>query len=938
MGNKKYKRKPVKQIVVDAASDASVKVKDNENEATGNKPINDDGKGQKGKGAKGSNKSKARNHHGRRSKKDNIMTVKKAEELAKEGKFVYVDIKINLILAIILSTLLNKTMTAVDALMQKKKVPAFYRRRLRDLVLDEVTGLPKEPKTALIKPLILPTLPLDKIITVNVKVMDLDEADKAALIADLESKHNINEAARLAAHNAQEAQRQAVHNAEEAERKRMHFQQVGEEFEAYQIANANAARETRGKPTQFTPTVFAPGPVFVPIAFVPTVFTAPEIKSNSFEIVNANGQYYKVPVPQVQEVRMPLGQAIQGIESKIFSSLEADEIFKYHSKEMSDYNRMVKNQETDEDNYLNTLWNSLTEESKVAMAAKLPGGKIALETMYTAKQHGPILDLIYATHSNDNLYRNCSTQDKQAFIATEQHYLSADKMKQRPGESVISYIDRFKKYYELSLQLVSLCGSDWKHDERVWIINVVAYSNAPSLTAYKSALFNADPLHGTLDIKYKPTFIAQCDELVNMSQEASIGKLLASQRTRTARKDNKKDKAKKKEPSDQTAMSTKVSVEPVAPSDPVKHFIDATKIAPNVLKAIVRARKEEIEKLISADSTEDIKTPKRQRDKKGPKKTPGKKNAKFAHNKTKQPRKDDKDKHVHHTDFESPGSSSQSNSSRDYDDSSDSDDDDNVDTYSSHFTVSRISDVQCCQEITPGLCKGPCCMMTRPQQGKFIFSKAPTDNFSANRLGMMAIDTASSINLLSKEHAGDEPILPLRKPIRLNGVQGMKSLITHYFIHQLFGFCLLGDSTSILSYGMLTSMGYLVKKADHNVITFKHPKLKGVAPIVFHRTSDKLFVASDPTLVKGWERLTGKDRIGHFRSIVNQGQGSEEQYKVSFDEGDTYVDKGIHAVQVEALEADQVLEHIKSNLAQPALSTEVEGRLGGAKGCPSQSN
>ena len=168
----------------------------------------------------------------------------------------------------------------------------------------------------------------------------------------------------------------------------------------------------------------------------------------------------------------------------------------------------------------------------------------------------------------------------------------------------------------------------------------------------------------------------------------------------------------------------------------------------------------------------------------------------------------------------------------------------------------------------------------------------------------------------------------------------MKSFITHYFIHQIFGFCLLGDSTSILSYGMLTSMGYKVVKSDAKAIVLKHPKLKGVAPIAFHRTSDKLYVAHDPTLVKGWERLSGKDRIGHFKNIISKSQEPEQHYKISYDEGDVYVDKGIHAVSVQAADADEVLDHIMSDLAQPIFSTDIEvaGRLGGEKGCSSKSN
>ena len=166
----------------------------------------------------------------------------------------------------------------------------------------------------------------------------------------------------------------------------------------------------------------------------------------------------------------------------------------------------------------------------------------------------------------------------------------------------------------------------------------------------------------------------------------------------------------------------------------------------------------------------------------------------------------------------------------------------------------------------------------------------------------------------------------------------MKSVVTHYFTHQVLGLCLLGDTASILSYGMLTAMGLKVIKASSSVVSIKHPKLKGMAPVVLHRTPDKLLVASDPTLLKSWEKLSGKDRVGHFRSVVNSKNESKQEYKTSFDEGDVYSDKGVYAVQVEASDADETLCQVESDLAQPALSTEVEGRLGGVEGCSPQSN
>jgi hypothetical protein len=590
-------------------------------------------------------------------------------------------------------------------------------------------------------------------------------------------------------------------------------------------------------------------------------------------------------------------------------------------------------------NYLSTLWSALSDTSKAAVAEKTSGGKVALEELYTSKKHEATLDLTYDTHSSDNLYRSCSPQDKQAFIAAELSYLSSDKVKQRSGESVVNYVERFKRFFDLSLQLKSLCGSDWKHEEATWTQSVVSYSSAPSLTPYKSALFSTDPLRGTLDIQYQKTLTAQCEELIKMSQEASTGKLLASsnqKRSRGSKTSGQKSKRSKVEDtasSDQVAMKTSIE-EPASQSDPIRHYTDAKKTPEKVLAAIVRERKDEVDKLMKSDTASVASPQKRSYGKKEQKKTSKKKQAK-PHSQSKS-KTSGPSKHVRHTNYDSSDRSSNSDSSDD-EDSSESDDDES-EGYASHFTISSLKKIDCCHDIAPGCCRGRCCFHTRRSKENFRLNKAPKENFSAGRLGVLAIDTASSVSVCSEEHAGDEPVLPLRRPTRLKGVQGMKSIITHYFTHQVLGLCLLGDTASILSYGMLTAMGLKVTKASKNVTTLTHPKLKGVAPTVFHRTPDKLFVASDPTLLKSWQRLSGKDRVGHFRSVVSSKSESSQEYKTSFDEGDVYSDKGVYAVQVEASDADETLNQTVSDLAQPALSTEVEGRLGGVEGCSPQSN
>ena len=85
-------------------------------------------------------------------------------------------------------------MTAIDNKMQIKKVPKHYRKRLRETEVDELTGLPKEPRKARIRPLTSSSLPLDRVTTMLVIAMDLDDDDKVALIANLQAKHNDTEA------------------------------------------------------------------------------------------------------------------------------------------------------------------------------------------------------------------------------------------------------------------------------------------------------------------------------------------------------------------------------------------------------------------------------------------------------------------------------------------------------------------------------------------------------------------------------------------------------------------------------------------------------------------------------------------------------------------------------------------------------------------------
>lgn len=921
---------------------ANASMNNSDKDAQGNRPINNDKQGSEVVKDGTSTNDKIKNENkGINKKKNNkkvdkgFLNIKDSIKNANNGISQHFP-KTNLVAAIIGATVLSKFFTAIDTKLIKKKVPIIYRNRLTKVEQDAVTKLPIVPRKAAIEPITRPQLDLTRMVTVCVEEMDLNDQDRQEIDRIERANHERLQQQLRDEHEASERSRRAAHQASEETALNDYWMRYGRLKMEYEERNSR----TRNAPPFEEPerpvlVAFQPAQPFRPTEYVPI-----EPRSNRGVSLskNADGTWSKLAKLNVVEEVVSLGVALQGVANKIFTSTEVDSIKSQHEKDLAAYDKMMKNQETDDANFLNTFWEGISIRSRQAMADKLPGGLVELEKMFTSKQVGPLIDLFYLTHDTSGLYQTSSPQDKNAFIQAEKNYLSDDKIKQRKGESVVDYVARMKSKFELSMLLREICGDDWKHDELEWIKKLVSLSISSSLSEYKNALFNRTPLLGTLNINYQPTFVAQCEELIKMSKEMLPGRSDDTKKSSSKRSGRKKDSAPAV---DKVAMSTKVSIEPAASGDPVRHYIDATNISSKVLEAIVRKRRHDIEKIISADNKGDpdpSKTPsKRPRGKQGPKSTSKKKVNNYAHNKTKQPRTGGKGKHVHHTNLDSPGSSSQSGSSNDSsDDTSDDDDYDDVDEYTSHFTLSSISQLQCCQSIASGGCKGQCCMKTVPTK-RFIFSSPPKDIVSANQPGTLAIDTASTINLLSKEHVGREAIMPLNRPIQLKGVQGMQSHITHYFIHQLFGLCLLGEGTSILSYGMLMAMGYQVTKADKDVISLKHPQLKGRAPIAFRGTADKLYVAHDPTLVKGWVPLTGKDRIGQFRTIINQGVEFHE-YKISFDEGDTYVDKGIHAVLVEASRAEDILATIQSDLAQPVLSTNVEGRLGGDEGCSSKSN
>ena len=157
-------------------------------------------------------------------------------------------------------------------------------------------------------------------------------------------------------------------------------------------------------------------------------------------------------------------------------------------------------------------------------------------------------------------------------------------------------------------------------------------------------------------------------------------------------------------------------------------------------------------------------------------------------------------------------------------------------------------------------CHGFCCEQKRifnKVHSKVApsFTKLPKPNsLSVIGYGQHALDTSATIHMLTAEHAGNAPIKELRRPIFIRGVsKNMTTSVTQYFIHQIYGLCLVSDRISILSYYMLLAMGWRVDVALKEKIVLKHSSLRNELRqgMCFYR-NERIYVSFDQTLITTW--------------------------------------------------------------------------------------
>ena len=886
--------------------------------------------------AKAKRKSDKKNStNNKKNKKEVKMTTKKALDAANEGKSIYYGPKDFFRTITSGTVILSAFLSAIDKKLTTLEVPAYIRKAL----------IRPKGQRAANGPFIKPELDKTELIKVLRQSKELNDDDKDAITKMAQEVYNDKRAKAKAEYD------------QELEDEKVAFEK---DQDAKELAHYAEQRTRSSSTAKFTREKFKSSKnPFHFDAFVPPEFE----DSVKYELVQLpNGKYVKLPKKDTLiEDSVTIAEAQAGVAADLYVCPDLYPKQEQLKHELKEYEHNLKNQDTHFRAITTEFYKALSSESLAAINAFVVGGQTTVQDWVVNNNYLALIDAFYDTHDCSDKWGTMTEPEKQAFIKSQKDYLG--NVKQMESETVMQFVQRTGIKFELSLKLKSLIGEAWSHSEHDWIRILVLGTNDknPTIKQYKQLLMGENQLFAAvLTESFKDTFKEQCERLIQLSGENQV-------KVAKAEKPKSKDKGKKPttKPSaeaDPIVLATKVdkkrnskggnqgnqgnkargkkrnykSLTDDSPEKPslksdknfakpnktlVTHGVDFNQLTDSQVEAIMRIHG--LKRKSDSDSRQDKK----------------------------------KSARVYYNDEESEDGEEKENS-----DDDDVSDDDST-GYMAAITIATVDDPRSPQaprcnvtareagglnaDLRKSHCKGQCCVERREQSVYYqrtlnnpapqrpTYSSAPDpETYTANGYGQIVFDTGSTINMCTAEHApSQDSIKQLARPIRIRGAgQGMTRSITHYFIHELFGLCLVSDHISILSCAALQAMGWKVVEIVEERIVIKHPRIPR-RTITFYATPDLLFVGFDPTILSSWTRLTGADRIGYVRSLINSRGQEVQQYRVRYnDDGESYIDPddddtGIVAVTVPLAAPEQVQRVASASLVLETEEAET-GRLG----------
>ena len=250
------------------------------------------------------------------------------------------------------------------------------------------------------------------------------------------------------AHDTKNQEQELIHNANQLSLEAAHFQQQAEletEFNDNEINTGTTFIAASFIRSKFVPTPF----VLTPYSKSPAVSSLKLENGTEFKIVD--GVYIKVLNPRMDELILNVSQAQVAVQTGISKCPELSSI----EQQLSDSNKLwnvdMEHEDANRRTITNVIFNSLSPQSKEAMATHVVGGTATLDGWHDSMNFLALIDALYVTHQPDECYIQMSNSEKEAFRRQQADFLSEKNLRQSNNETIITYCSRMHGRFDLSI-------------------------------------------------------------------------------------------------------------------------------------------------------------------------------------------------------------------------------------------------------------------------------------------------------------------------------------------------------------------------------------------------------------------------------------------------------------------------------------------------------
>ena len=386
--------------------------------------------------------------------------------------------------------ILGKFLSSLDQKLLQLKVPSYLR-----CALYRKTG-----EKATIGAHAKPTIDNAKLVKVFRIAQELTAADIAQIEAKEKEDFKNFQDSEERAFNLEQDALEINHNAEQLKNEVEHYKQQAIAEAAFRSDKANKGSAYRIVPYRRTNFGRAS---YIRVPYSKSKALESSIASTGTEYKLVNGQYTKIFNPKFVETQMSVAEAKIQVHAGNVKCPELDILFNDNNIAVEKWTAETNDEEANERMLTNVLFESLSRESKDAMAKHVPGGMDVINNWRDQKKYLSLIDALLDTHDRVDIYKDLSDTEKEAFRRQQEEFFSAAKLKQYDNESVTKYTERMQKRYDLSVKLLDLIGPNWSHSEQTWIRTLVTNVNKknPNVWFYNECFAGRHPCHSKQSYK-----------------------------------------------------------------------------------------------------------------------------------------------------------------------------------------------------------------------------------------------------------------------------------------------------------------------------------------------------------------------------------------------------------------------------------------------------